>query len=353
MEEQEKALLSLIDKYNKEREIDRQYFLKHRKNNPDSGLNKEPFITFYKLFESKVSQIEISEFLYYFGEIRLLKTFHYSHHAESLIQRFENLSLRIPHFILECQKEVVVREDFIKSFFESEKFKWSQSQKKDFLLDVQKEAKTHSFDHKSEKEYLKKKFEETIQETRNIEKDINKRFGYLVGAFFDGENFSISKNDLNEYFYHSEIASGGCGAFLEVRKALDQYVYKKNAVFTLRGFLSSQKDSRGLEPIWIERPNNEIEYVLEKGYKLGVWDEKNQLQTKRKGLYGHGKSFLSNLYHALVGNSIKSEIHYKQIGKILCEFFSVKIGDAKEPFSPFKSGNPKQIDELKKSFRLK
>ena len=243
IEEQEKALLSLIDRYNKESEKDRLYFLKYKKNNPNSGLNKEPFLTFYSQIEISPFVIEITDFLYHFGNIHLLKTFHYSHHAESLIEGFEKLSLPIPHFILECQKEVIYREGLIKGYFKNEKFNWSQSQKEIFLSDLQKEVKTHSFDHKSEKEYLKKKFEETILETRDIEKEIKVRFGYLVEKFFDGENFSLSKDDLNEYFYHSEIVTGGCRSSFEVLKMLDRYVNKKNEVSALRNFLRGERES--------------------------------------------------------------------------------------------------------------
>lgn len=343
IEEQEKALLSLIDRYNEESVKDRQYFLKYKKNNPDSGLNKEPFLTFYQLFESKASRIEVVDFLYHFGSIRLLKTFHDGHEAEYLFESFKKLNLTPPHFILECQKELIHREAFVMAYFGHEKFNWSQSQKEIFLSDIQKEVKIHSFDNKSEKEYLKKKFEQTIEETGQIEKEIKVRFGYFVEKFFDGEKFSISKDDLNEYFYHSELASGGCGSFFEVFKALDKYVNKKNEVFALRSFLKGQKDSIGLEPIWMDRPKNQIEYILEKGYDKGIWDEKYQLQTQRGGTYGHGKSFLSNLYHSLIGNSIKNEIHYEKVGKILCDFFKVEIGDADDPFASFKKRNEKQI----------
>lgn len=348
----EEAVLSLIDLYVKEDNKDREYLRKYRKNNPDSGLRKEPFISFYNAFESKVSHVEITDFLYHFGFLRTLKTFHYSHHAESLIESFEKLNIPIPHFVLECQKEVIHRKDFIKGYFELEKYKWSQSQREDFLSKIQKEAKNHSFDQKGEKEYLKTKFEETIREVRKIEKEIKSRFGYLVEGFFDGESFKLSKEDLNEYFYHSEIASGGYGSFFEVYKALDQYVCKKNEVFICKAFLSGQNNSIGLELIWMAKPKFEIEYVLDKGYNLGVWNENYQLQTKRNDQYGHGKKFLSNLYHLLIENSIKAGIHYKEVGEILCKFFKVEIGNAQEPFKTFQRGNPKQMDQLKRTFKL-
>lgn len=236
-EELEKALLSLIDIYNLEDEKDRAYFRKYKKNNPDSGLRKEPFISFYQTFQGRVPSHEITDFLYHFGEIRLLKTFHFNHHAESLIESFEKLNLPVPHFVLECQKEVIHREDFIKNYFEKEKFKWSKSKRDEFFDIIKKEAVIHSIDLKSERKYLKKKFEETIQETKEIEKNIESRFGYYVKDFFDGETFTISKDELNEYFYHSEIASGGFGSFFNVFKELDLYVSKKNEVFALRDFL--------------------------------------------------------------------------------------------------------------------
>ncbi len=352
IEEQEKAILYLIDRYNEEAEKDRLYFFKYRKNNPDSGLSKDPFSTFYKTFETRATNSEVFDFLYEFGNLRLLKTFHLSSHAESLIQSFEKLNIPIPHFVSECQKEVRRREEFIKSYLEKERFKWSKSNIEDFILRVQKESKTHSFDAKSEREYLKKKFKETIQEVRKIEKEIKKRFGYIVENYFDSETFTLSKEALNEYFYHSEIALGGCGSFFEVYKTFDNYVGKKNEVFAFRAFLSSQKDSIGLESIWMVNPKIEIEYVLKKGFDKGIWDEKNRLQTKRGGTYGHGKSFLSNLYHSLIGNSIKTEIPYEQIGKILCEFFKVEIGEANQPFKTFQNRDPKKIELIKKDFKL-
>ena len=254
----EEPFLLFIDLYNIEDEKNRQYFLKYRKNNPDSGLRKEPFISFYSAFESKVSRLEITDFLYYFGSIRLLKTFHYSHHAVSLIESFKKLELSIPHFIIECQKEVIQREVFIKAYFEKEKYKWSKSQREDFLSDIQKEAKNHSFDQKSGKEYLKKEFKESIKEVRKIEEEINKRFGYHVRGFFDGEVFRATKEDLNEYFYHSELHSRGYGSYFEICKSLSEYVTKKNTVFALRGFLSSQKDSIGRELILTAEPKNKF-----------------------------------------------------------------------------------------------
>lgn len=337
-EDQEKVILLLIDRFNEEMEKDRVYFLKYHKNNPDSGLQKEPFISFYKVFESKATNSEIFDFLYQFGNIRLIKTFHYSSHSESLNHSFESLKIPIPHFVLECQKEVIHREDFINNYFEKEKFKWIKSQREDFLSKIQKEAKNHSFDHKSEKEYITKKFEETIQEVRKIEKEIKSRFGYLVENFFDGETFNLSKDDLNEYFYHSEISSGGYRSFFEVFKALDQYVSKKNEVFTFRGFLSGQIEVKGLESIWMKNPKKTIDEVIKKGFDLGLWDEKNRLQSKRGGVYGSGKNLLSGLYFSLKGNSIKENIDYKEVGKALCDFFNVSIStNTKEPFKPFQT----------------
>ncbi|MEB2785552.1 hypothetical protein [Algoriphagus persicinus] len=271
----EEAVLSLIDLYVREDEKDREYFRKYRKNNPDSGLQKEPFITFYQTFQARVSSHEITDFLYYFGQVRLLKTFYYSHHADHLNERFNKLELPIPHFVLECQREVILREEFIRGYFEKEKYNWSQSQKEGFLSNIQKEAKNHSYDLKGEKDYLKKKFEETIQETRDIEKEIKARFGYLVEGIFEGENFSISKDDLNEYFFHSEIASGGYGSFLEVFKALNKYVSKKNAVFALRSFLSGQYDTSKENKEEIENTFNSMPIEDVRSHFLPLIETKN------------------------------------------------------------------------------
>lgn len=281
-EEQEKALLLLIDRYNEEREKDRLYFLKYKKNNPDSGLNKEPFLTFYKLFESKTSQIEITDFLYHFGLIRLLNTFHYSHHAERLIHDFEILNIPVPYFVLECQKEVICREERIRSFFENEKFKWSETKREDFYLEIQKEAKFHSFGAKSEREYLEEKFKETIQEVRKVESEIQRRFGYNVDCFFDGDNLKVSASDLNEYFYHSEIASGGCGSYFEVWKALDRFINKKHEIFALRSFLSgveSVNSANNFNKMPMEEVRSHFKQLTEKINLSGEkWMTKNDFE---------------------------------------------------------------------------
>ncbi|PZX52454.1 hypothetical protein LV84_03460 [Algoriphagus ratkowskyi] len=307
IEEQEKVILLLIDKFNEEREKDRLYFLKYRKNSPESGLNKEPFISFYKAFESKATNSEIFDFLYEFGNLRLVKSFHFSNHAESLIQSFEKLNIPIPHFVSECQKEVIQRANFIKTYFENEKFKWSKSKKGDFLSKIQTESKNHSFDQKSEEEYLKKKFDETIQETREIENDIETRFSYYVNDFFDGRIFSISKDLLNEYFYHSEIASGGCGSFFEVFKAFDKYVGKKNEVFALKGFLSGEKEQNS-EPE--ENPN-------EKSISINSMVLTNLI--KELSVYFEGKE--DDLKKVLSGEEIEQILYFENNGNKLTDVF--------------------------------
>lgn len=358
--EKEKAILSLIDLYNEEAEEDRIYFLSNRKNNPDSGLNKEPFITFYKLFEAKVTGIEISELLYHFGILRLQKTFHFSHHAESLIQSFEKLEIPVPRFVLECQEEVIHREKFIKTYFEKETFKWSQSEKQDFLKDVEKEAKTHSFDPESEIQYLKKKFEETIQTVKDIEKEVTRRFGYYFNNFFDGEIFRLSKEDLNEYFYHSEIASGGCTSFFEVYKIFSRYIKAKNELFLLKEYLADKAtsgpkqkpESNPLESIWMKNPSMTINEFLEKGQDLRLWDEEFNLIAKRGGIYGSGKTLLANIFIALKGKAIEEGIDHKKVGSVFCDLFKIEIDSNKgKPLKAFEKGNPNQIQELKK--RLK
>lgn len=240
--EAEEAFFTLIDLFNQELNKDKEFSLKYRSNNPDSGFNKEPFITFFKKFEPKFDRSEIFDFLYSLGKLRSSKTFYDSNEAKCLIKDFEKLGFKIPHFVLKCQEEIVQREQYIKSFFEREEFKWSQSEKEEFLLKVQKEAKIHSFDASGERDFLKKKFEKSIKEVKKIESGIEKHFGYLLNGFFDGETFTATQSDLNNYFYHSELASGGWNFFIEVFQAFHKFIKKKNEVIAIRSYLSGPQN---------------------------------------------------------------------------------------------------------------
>lgn len=130
-------------------------------------------------------------------------------------------------------------------------------------------------------------------------------------------------------------------------KLVDQLFEKK-----IQELEKSPISESTLKGIWMERPQKTIEEVLEKGFVLGLWDKNGRLQAQRSGPYGSGKLLLANLYIALKGNSVKNEIDYKEVGKILCDFFGAEIGVAKEPFKSFQSGNQKKIDLIKKDFKF-
>jgi hypothetical protein len=119
--------------------------------------------------------------------------------------------------------------------------------------------------------------------------------------------------------------------------------------------VTSHKESnfKSLESIWMTDPKKTIEQVIEKGFGLGLWNEKNRLQSEKGGLYGSGKSLLSGLYFSLKGNSIKGNIDYKEVGKVLCEFFEVTINEkTSEPFKPFQKKNEKITKEFQKTLRI-
>jgi hypothetical protein len=110
-----------------------------------------------------------------------------------------------------------------------------------------------------------------------------------------------------------------------------------------------------LESIWVRNPKMSIEAFLQKGFDLGLWDEKHELTAQRKtnNVYGSNKTLLANLYLILKENSIKENIDYKKIGEIFCRFFQLDIKpNVKEPFKIFQTGNKKQIMELKKTFKI-
>jgi hypothetical protein len=108
-----------------------------------------------------------------------------------------------------------------------------------------------------------------------------------------------------------------------------------------------------LESIWVRNPKMSIEAFLQKGFDLGLWDEKHELTAKRGSIYGSGKNLLANLYLTLKENSIQENIDYKKIGEIFCRFFQLDIKpNVKEKFKIFQKGNEKQRKELKKIFKI-
>jgi hypothetical protein len=132
-----------------------------------------------------------------------------------------------------------------------------------------------------------------------------------------------------------------------LQRVIDE-IQKDNSV-------TSHKETgiKSLESIWKKDPKKTIDQVIEKGFGLGLWDEKNRLQSKRGSVYGSGKKLLSSLYFSLKGNSIKENIDYKEVGNILCEFFDVSVNEeTKEPYKSFQEGNPMIVNEFNKTFRI-
>jgi hypothetical protein len=111
----------------------------------------------------------------------------------------------------------------------------------------------------------------------------------------------------------------------------------------------SNSSKKSLESIWRQGPKFSIDKVLEFGIRHSLWNEKFQLIAKKNSLFASGKRLLASLYVFLKENeSIRKDIHYKEAGEILCVFFSVKIGNAKEPFKQFEAGNTQAIIEFRK-----
>jgi len=108
-----------------------------------------------------------------------------------------------------------------------------------------------------------------------------------------------------------------------------------------------------LESIWIQNPKVSLDDFLSKGYNLGLWDKEYNLTVKRASTYGSKKSLLANIFISLKENSINDNIDHKEAGKLFCQFFKIKIDpNTENPFKIFQKGNPKQIKELKKTFKI-
>jgi hypothetical protein len=168
-----------------------------------------------------------------------------------------------------------------------------------------------------------------------------KPFIPLFRSFYS-ESFKFYEEEYRKWNAHHE------GYISSLQIVIDEIQAKETSQSNL-----NENKINPLESIWMKDPKKTIEQVIEKGFGLGLWDEKNRLQSKKGGVYGSGKDLLSGLYFSLKGNSIKENIDHKEVGKVLCEFFDVAINpNTKEPFKPFNSKNENITREFQKTLRL-
>lgn len=109
-----------------------------------------------------------------------------------------------------------------------------------------------------------------------------------------------------------------------------------------------------LQSIWLPQSKISVENFLKLGLEKRIWNEQNQIITKRGSLYGSGKTLLGSLSIALRGYAISESMDYKEVGKVFCKAFKENINEkTKEPYKLFSSGNYKIISVFKREFNIK
>ncbi|RDC64611.1 hypothetical protein [Adhaeribacter pallidiroseus] len=225
-------LLQIIDRYNIQREEDRKFFLYDRKNKKYD--EPQPIDILKDILIEHNCDIDADSFIYTLSNLRICRTFWNLAEAEEIENGFNGYKIIVPMYVRNCIKEIRLRSDYIDSFINKEKYKWSNNDLEIFDKELKNLLEENSYDLTSRLNILKELFDKTRTQINEIQDLFEREYEYSIHDFYNGDTFNLNIEDLNFFFYECEKIKNGTDEFRNIYLHFEKYIKRKNKLKELK-----------------------------------------------------------------------------------------------------------------------
>ncbi len=286
-------ILQIIDLYNIEKEKYNKAFRSNCKF--DKTLMNDLANKIFDLFEKKQIESDASWFIEELSRLRLCGTFDNLAIAEDVMNNFKKLEIEPPLYVMNCYKEICARTKYIDVLINEKKYTWDEQEINTYKAFLDKEFQQYTFDDNSRKNYLSKLFDRIVSEIKEIEENTVKEYGYFIDGFYDSEVFIATKDNINNYFYSSEMQKRSINDFYDLVKKLRNYIDAKNKLVIVRKYILGKKEPEPIETNTLQEAttpfDSETINLFCKSMPLKMVIQHFEVFTQRKSK--NGKPFLT------------------------------------------------------------
>jgi hypothetical protein len=266
------------------------------------GKYEKEFDRLFIQLKQRNSELDPPDFLMKLAYLKGMQSFETIEDGRSLLHDIESLGLPIAQTIQDCLTEIEKRSLYIRNIYEKRSFDWTNEDLQAAKELLRSRSIDYAHDEASKTQYLKEEFQEALKSIKALEIDAVQSFGYHIDNFYSNGNFVATAEDVNSFFFHSEMHTRSCKSFYRIWRLLRGYIDSHKRIHLLKTML--REGQTDLATIFTDHFKKHMGDLL---LACGIMDDRGHLAiTPGKGgpLFGlivslrrHSKTILKREYN--------------------------------------------------------